>query len=394
MLTITQQQALNRWDLLTEPLREALFSDVNADFIEKVCQKENVPPRMQAEVSGIAGYVLMGFLHPGDLAEELVEELKLDKRTAQDIADAINTRIFVPLQQEIDKVYGPVTKTAAIPLSKVSEGKFGVSASTAASSPMSTTKIPAVSEGKFSAFAMTASQSASSLSQTGWSKTPASAVASGAAKVTNPAPSNEPAPMILHEDATFTASERANDIHLARPGGGAEVSLEGVNAQQKIKPAVLELGTLAKTPGQSTGPNFVHYSQFQVNPSQPSSSEPKSEAPSAPRTVTQVTAPAAVPGTGSPKTPTSAGAAATTPAAAPTQPTPPTKPASSPVQVQSGPLAQMIQPKPPAGTIPIPKPPQPPQTSKPILPGAPMTPPLPSPPPTNPPANPVKKNYP
>lgn len=110
MITPTQDKALERWDLLPLSLREALFAESTADFLEKTCQDEHVPQEKIKIVSQIAGYVLLGFIHPEDVAGEIKERLNLDQRTAIDIQNALNQRIFTPLRADIDKAYQPLSK--------------------------------------------------------------------------------------------------------------------------------------------------------------------------------------------------------------------------------------------------------------------------------------------
>ena len=62
MITVSQKQASQRWDTITPQLREALFSDVNADFIWNLCQSEHLTEEMSYEVAEISGYVLLGLL--------------------------------------------------------------------------------------------------------------------------------------------------------------------------------------------------------------------------------------------------------------------------------------------------------------------------------------------
>ncbi len=111
MITITKPQALQRWDLLTDNLREALWSEANSDFVWNTCASENIPEQMRYTVARISGYVLMGFIHPEDVSQELVDALNIDSRTAKDIQIALMGRIFAPLRADIDKVYAPLGKS-------------------------------------------------------------------------------------------------------------------------------------------------------------------------------------------------------------------------------------------------------------------------------------------
>jgi hypothetical protein len=117
MITITTDQALERWDTLPDSLREALYSEPNSDFLWRTCQDENVPDEKIYEIAKVAGYVMMGFLHPEDVALEIVDRLALDRKTASDIQEALNKRVFAPLQADLSKVYNPLSKFEAAALS-------------------------------------------------------------------------------------------------------------------------------------------------------------------------------------------------------------------------------------------------------------------------------------
>ncbi len=108
-IVITQQQFDSRWDTLAEVLREALVSKANSDIIRKTAEAEHLPEEKASIISGLTGSVLMGFLHPEDLAEEIQDYLKINANIASAIANAINTRIFSPLRNELEKVYAPAS---------------------------------------------------------------------------------------------------------------------------------------------------------------------------------------------------------------------------------------------------------------------------------------------
>lgn len=175
MLTVSDKQVFGRWNSLTPTIREELFSEVNADFVWKLCQSNHLPEDKSHLVAEMAGYVLMGFLHPEDLAGELVTALSVDNRLAKSIADSINTRIFVPIRQEIDHVYSPLSKFETGPkmirdigagqvATIVAAAKPPVAPMTPAPKPISA--IPKPPESKFAPFIAPKS----SLPTSGWSK--------------------------------------------------------------------------------------------------------------------------------------------------------------------------------------------------------------------------------
>ncbi len=233
MLTISQQQAGQRWDTITPQLREALFSDVDADFVWNLCQNEHLTEEKSYQVAEISGYVLLGFLHPEDLAGELVESVDLPAPLAKTISDQINSRIFAPLRVDIDKVYSPLSK-------------LGGSA-------------PKILQNVAPIDATPSIQKPTTLSDIGWSKQPATELNVGTKgtapmpapkpmPVPTPKPAAEPAPMILHEDTTFRPAEKNASFTLSKPEGTAEMNMNrGAAAQAPMptRPAVLEFGGAA-----------------------------------------------------------------------------------------------------------------------------------------------------
>jgi hypothetical protein len=110
MISISKQQISDRWDTLPDELLDALVSEANSDFIWKVAGDEHVPEQKIKMVAMTASRVLMGFLHPEDVAEQLQESIGIDKKTASDIQTALIQRIFTPLRPQIDAAYAPLSK--------------------------------------------------------------------------------------------------------------------------------------------------------------------------------------------------------------------------------------------------------------------------------------------
>jgi hypothetical protein len=113
MIAVTKDQALERWDILPLSIREALYSQVNLDFLWKTCREEHILDEKINTVGGLAACVFFGFLHPEDLAGEIRDALGIDLRIAAAIASSINQRLFTPLRADIDKIYAPAAKPVA-----------------------------------------------------------------------------------------------------------------------------------------------------------------------------------------------------------------------------------------------------------------------------------------
>src|SRR5579864_595179 len=110
MTYITKDEIRQRWDTLPESLREAIVSEITTDFIWKTCEEEHIPEPKINDVARVASYVLLGFIHPGDLTGELADTLQMNKQVATAIANPIIARIFDPLKTGIDEAYAPPSK--------------------------------------------------------------------------------------------------------------------------------------------------------------------------------------------------------------------------------------------------------------------------------------------
>lgn len=345
MLTITQNQALQRWDTLPDTLREALYSEANSDFLWKTCENENVPGEKTYDVARIAGYVLLGFMHPADMAEELKEELNLDPKTCAAVANAIDGRIFGPLRPDIDKIYQPLSKFESGPkiIQDISSVHIADVPVPSVVSPVPTPSAPSTTAVSVSASAPAPKPN---LSGVGWSRStpeapvvklsqtstpppmpapaekpvvpvafqkppaipmggpigeferraiPPVAVAPAQSMPSSsktPAPAAGPAPMIIHEDATFKSQHASPDFHL--PLHEEKIDMQKSGAGPAVRPAVLELGNApAQTAKQSASvstPRMVHYTDYKS----PSPEAPIVPAvPTGPRQITEITAPPA-----------------------------------------------------------------------------------------------------
>ena len=296
MLTISRQQALNRWDTITEPLRMALFAQANTDFIEKTCVSEHIPEDKQADVAGIAGYVLMGFLHPEDLAAELRDELKIDIRITTAIADAINKRIFVPLRADIDKVYEPVSGVASAPMvgpkileeirpavpvgARMDQAEFRIQKSESRIPiPAPQPTFPQVGWSKMPVAEIPNSKVQSPKSTTGFSAPNLQKTEMG--KIEIPVPPNAggstppnlplerggmqatsgPAPVIWESETIAKPIEKAPDFKTISDDKIATASKFVSPIIMSARPAVLELGSMKPPlpPKPPTGPRVVNY---------------------------------------------------------------------------------------------------------------------------------------
>ncbi len=106
-IQIPRQQIFDRWDTLSDKLKDAIVSETNSEIAWKAGEVEHLPKEKTQIVSRLTGYVLMGFVHPEDFAGEIKDALGINPNIAASIADTLNKRIFAPLKDELEKVYAP-----------------------------------------------------------------------------------------------------------------------------------------------------------------------------------------------------------------------------------------------------------------------------------------------
>jgi hypothetical protein len=108
MITINQKQAFSRYKSLPQNLQDILFSMQTAEIIRMVCEKNALPPEKNSFVAGPAGLVIMGFVHPEDLAKEIEDGAKISSQAAVSLSKDLSVRIFDGIKPDLDKVYAPV----------------------------------------------------------------------------------------------------------------------------------------------------------------------------------------------------------------------------------------------------------------------------------------------
>ncbi len=442
MTTISKNQALQRWDMLPQVLRDAIYSESTSDFVWKTAEAEHVPEDKIYTVLRITGYILMGFLHPEDMADELKNQLGLDPKICAAIAGAISQRIFVPIRADLDKIYEPSSKFGVGPKMMQDLQAPEIISQTAREAP----RVGAVPVAGNEAKAAPAPIAPKKLPDVGWSRStpetpvvqlhetrpaPPQAAAGSGAKTPTPgtqppatgpmpagpkpmmpagpmgefermnfmqqkgkapevptAPSMgtppkpaEPAPVMLHEDASFKAEPKAPDFRIQLPG----VKLNAEKPTTPSRPAMMELNKNATpaTPSSSatTPAKVVHYTEYKptsTGTSRPTMPVPPvSLAPSGPRQITELTS-----GGDAPPKPSVPMSAPMPPA--PQMPKPPATPSASSATVE--PAQKVVFKNYTEATLP----PKSPYTGAPQAPGSspPPMPPMPKPPVPPPPAPP------
>ena len=105
---ITEQQFQKRFDILPDILKDALSSESDIKSVRQICRAHYLNDEEKILiVEQLTGLVILGFVLPDDLSQEISENLHLDKKHVDDIASEIDRKIFSPIKSDLEKVYSP-----------------------------------------------------------------------------------------------------------------------------------------------------------------------------------------------------------------------------------------------------------------------------------------------
>ncbi|MDI6717717.1 MAG: hypothetical protein QMD86_01560 [Patescibacteria group bacterium] len=107
MKQISEQQIQKRWDVLPENLKEALFFEQNADIVWTACEAQHIPDYKIETIAIIVGDVILGFIHPEELAKEIQNSLNLNINIANEIAKEVDRKIFSLIKGDLEQIYAP-----------------------------------------------------------------------------------------------------------------------------------------------------------------------------------------------------------------------------------------------------------------------------------------------
>ncbi|MDE2019654.1 MAG: hypothetical protein KGJ13_04915 [Patescibacteria group bacterium] len=108
MTTITTEQARTRYVTLPPALQDAVFSEQTAEIIAATLEKFHISEERGDQIPVLVGWVLLGFLHAEDLADEIAAAAMIPKPLAKEVADSLSNKIFEPLRADLSKFHAPV----------------------------------------------------------------------------------------------------------------------------------------------------------------------------------------------------------------------------------------------------------------------------------------------
>jgi hypothetical protein len=348
-MTITTQQARQRFTTIPPRLQDAVFSEQTAEIMDGIAQQYHLTDEKAAGVGKIASYVLLGFLHPEDVAREIQAQVALPAPLAADISKSLDAKIFAALRDDLIKVYAPVptanheeesmgpkiiqqvaetipvipkssiistippviTKPTAAPAPKPSVATTTPIAVPKPAAPPAPTTPPKPPMPKISQLPLQSPPPMpappprppkQNLSGAGWSQQitsgPLSIGPKPAPAPTTPPPSpapapsappKPPAPVMLHEVMPASSTQMQKSADIKTDLGKRDQMKITAPAPQSNRPAVLEIGATPKAPEKSAV----------MPPTVPTTSS------TGPRTITEVTSapPQVPPAPSAPQTP-------------------------------------------------------------------------------------------
>jgi hypothetical protein len=116
MPTYPKEQLQQLYKNLPKDLKEALFSQQNANNIQEICTKNGVKDKDKIyDIIGNVGYVLLGLLPPNEFRQVLEYELKIPPNSADLIAKGITRFVFLPLKKTLEALYKTEIKVEPTP---------------------------------------------------------------------------------------------------------------------------------------------------------------------------------------------------------------------------------------------------------------------------------------
>jgi len=107
MAEYSKEELWGLYEQLPEDLKKATFSEEVGQIIQDICDKNGITDDgLIFNITKNVGYVFLGLLSPEEFPDVLEKELKIEKKQAEKINFQITTKVFIPLKNSLEKLYG------------------------------------------------------------------------------------------------------------------------------------------------------------------------------------------------------------------------------------------------------------------------------------------------
>jgi len=100
MANFTQDQVLDAYAKAPEPIQEAFSSELTADVVSDIKTKFRLHVDVAGNLGKEVGYLMLGLINPAEFFGSLMLA-GTDEATTKGIMEEINSRIFIPLKQQV-----------------------------------------------------------------------------------------------------------------------------------------------------------------------------------------------------------------------------------------------------------------------------------------------------
>ncbi|MEK7630756.1 MAG: hypothetical protein AAB417_01885 [Patescibacteria group bacterium] len=118
MKTFTQQQIIDAYDRLPDPVKDAIFEEATADKIQAVGKKHGLLLDRMGNLAEEVGYVMLGLIPAKEFPEYVMQTCGVSAQKAGEIVTDLNQAVFLPIQDHIFsavKEPKPAEKVVATP---------------------------------------------------------------------------------------------------------------------------------------------------------------------------------------------------------------------------------------------------------------------------------------
>lgn len=146
-------EIMNAYRNLPQILKEAIFSVDTTQAIQDIGTKYKLTVEKSSDLMNETILVMLGLTHPNQFIANLAERLEIDKETARQIAEEINSKIFFPIRETLKQIHKIEEETFTPEIDTkptepapvvVPESPFSIGGATPASAPE--TPAPALSD--------------------------------------------------------------------------------------------------------------------------------------------------------------------------------------------------------------------------------------------------------
>ncbi|MEK7649814.1 MAG: hypothetical protein AAB367_02565 [Patescibacteria group bacterium] len=101
MQTFTQQQVLDAYERLPEPIKDAIFEEATTEKIQAIGKKHGLLLDKLGALAEDVGYVMLGLIPAKEFPDYIVDACGVSVQKANDIIADLNRDVFLPIQNHI-----------------------------------------------------------------------------------------------------------------------------------------------------------------------------------------------------------------------------------------------------------------------------------------------------